>query len=338
MATDGESQLSEINAWLVRLTGGPVAIAGYEILQGGISGSTVYRLAGGAAPLILKITGRDAPDHVRARAQREIAFYRMLAPTIPLALPRVLALAAGDTGGSAVLLAAYRPPDPPAAWNTSRYLAVAAQLARLHGAFWNRTDRLASLTWLRHPPVGDDPARMQQAQAAWRTLQSRPRFAAILTRPMLAGITRLLDYIPALTAAIQALPATLCHGDCHTGNLLSDASGRLIWADWQEVGIGPGPDDLAFFVQRALMAGSIVPEEPMIARYCREVAAQTGLPLAPAIIRRALAAAELRTRLLDWPDYLGDAAPDQMDAMVRRMDQLAVRLKGSIPQSQVYTG
>jgi Ser/Thr protein kinase RdoA (MazF antagonist) len=318
---------------MARLTGGPADISGYEILQGGISGSTVYRLMGDAAPLILKITRPDAPDYVRARARREVGFYRTLAPAIPLALPRVLGLDTDGAGGSAVLLAAYRPPDPPAAWDAPRYLEVAAQLARLHAAFWNRMERLAALTWLRRPPAADDPAQIRHAQAAWHSLQSRPPFAAILTPPVQAGIARLLDRIPALSAVSRTLPATLCHGDCHIGNLLSDADGRLIWADWQEVGIGCGPDDLAFFVQRALMAGGAVPEAPMIARYCHDLAAQTGLSIAPEAIRHALAASELRTRLLDWPDYLGDAAPEQMDAMVERMDRLADRLEGTIPES-----
>lgn len=331
-AADEKSQLNEINDWLARLTGSPADITGYEILQGGISGSTVYRLAGGAESRILKITRPDAPEHVRVRAQREVAFYGTPALAIPLALPRVLGLDADAAGGSAVLLAAYRPPDPPAAWDADRYLAVAAQLARLHAAFWNDTARLAALSWLRRPPDAIDPSRIRHAQTAWRALQSRPAFASILTSSVLARITRLLDHIPALTAAIQALPATLCHGDCHTGNLLTDADGRLIWADWQEVGIGRGPEDLAFFVQRALMAGGAVPEEPMIARYSAELAAQTGQPIGPETIRRALAASEVRTRLLDWPDYLDDAEPALMDSMVRRIDRLVARLGGTVPE------
>jgi Ser/Thr protein kinase RdoA (MazF antagonist) len=322
-----ESHLHEINTWLALLTGGSDNVTGYEILQGGISGSMVYRLVGGAEPRILKLTLPSAPEYVRVRAAREAVFYRTPALAIPLALPRVLGLDVGDAGGSALLLAAYRPPDPPAAWDASRYLAVAAQLARLHAAFWDKTERLAALPWLRRPPAAADPARIRYAQVAWQALQSRPAFAAILTPPLAARIARLLDHVPALCATMQTLPATLCHGDCHTGNLLYDAEGCLIWADWQEVGIGCGPEDLAFFVQRALIAGGAVPEDPMIERYCAELAARTGLPIAPEAIRRVLAASELRTRLLDWPDYLGDASAEQMAAMIRRMDLLAARLE-----------
>jgi aminoglycoside phosphotransferase (APT) family kinase protein len=58
------------------------------------------------------------------------------------------------------------------------------------------------------------------------------------------------------------LPACLIHGDLHAGNLLRDAEGASVWADWQEVGIGQGPEDLALLWQRAEFDGADRPAPP----------------------------------------------------------------------------
>ena len=64
---------------------------------------------------------------------------------------------------------------------------------------------------------------------------------------------------------------TLCHNDCPIGNLLRD-EGRLVWADWQEAGIGQGANDL---YQRADM-----PVDRVVVRaYQERLEEETGVPV-----------------------------------------------------------
>ena len=63
-------------------------------------------------------------------------------------------------------------------------------------------------------------------------------------------LLRLFDRLCAkeadLTALLQTLPQTLCHGDAHAGNMMMDPSrsGRITIIDWQLVHLGPAGRDL----------------------------------------------------------------------------------------------
>src|SRR5437867_12193548 len=80
----------------------------YDVLQGGISGSYVFRMQTGGDPAILKLTLPDSDACVVERARREMQFYLHLAGEIPLRVPRLLGALADDEVGTAILLAAYR--------------------------------------------------------------------------------------------------------------------------------------------------------------------------------------------------------------------------------------
>jgi Ser/Thr protein kinase RdoA (MazF antagonist) len=124
-----------------------------------------------------------------------------------------------------------------------------------------------------------------------------------------------------LDRALDALPVGLIHGDCHTGNLLVDDSGEFCWADWQEVGVGHGPEDLALLWQRAEFGGAVPPRQAMLDAYL----AARGLrsePTDPGAVRAAVAA-ELRLLLLDWPFYLVGAEDAARDRLIRRFQELS---------------
>jgi hypothetical protein len=67
--------------------------------------------------------------------------------------------------------------------------------------------------------------------------------------------------------ALPALPTVLTHGDCHTENIVQDASGRYRWIDWEQAHLGDGLDDLVFMWQRAEFAGASPPREAMLTAY-----------------------------------------------------------------------
>jgi aminoglycoside phosphotransferase (APT) family kinase protein len=278
----------------------PTRVSRRQRLPGAGSGSGVHLLRLDGRDVVLKIT-RHAEGAGAQPARRELRFYRELAPRLPVLVPRLLGSADGDQL-TCLLLSAARPASHANGWSRRRWVEVAAQLGRLHGTAVAAADASVWLQYTR-PLEQHDTAG---AMAYWRA----------------AGCTdlaeRLLETSPDLAACVASLPACLVHGDCHTGNLLVDESGDLVWADWQEVSIGHGPEDLALLWQRAEFDGARPPRSAMLAVYARA----RGFAR-EAALRRATIAAELLLLLLAWPQHLTMAAPGRCRVMIRRLHRLA---------------
>lgn len=260
-------------------------------LTGAGSGSAVHRLTTGGRDAVLKVTTAEA---WREHARREARCYRTLAQRLPVRVPTLLG--AADTGElTCLLISAAEPLPPPAEWDLPRWLEVAGQLGRLHAT------PVAGEHWLR--PVWT-PVTSAPALEFWR-------------REGLGRLAEELDgRIGELNAAVEAMPVCLVHGDCHAGNLLTD-DGDLVWADWQEVGLGHGPEDLALLWQRAEADGGRPPRDEMLATY----AAARGLPGGP-VVCQAVAAAEIRLLLVAWPGFLGRVEPGRRAVLVERLARL----------------
>ena len=325
MSPDKKSHLKIIKDCLTKLKPEAKMIK-YEVLQGGISGSYTYRVNLASEEVVLKATMFDAESYVVQRAQREVAFYQNLADHIPLNVPRVLSIYTDDNG-IYLLLAAYQPSPPPTEWDEPRYIEMAQQLGRFHATFWDKTDTLAKFRWLRRHRQEEVDADIQRAYGYWENLRNEQRFESVLTARYYRLVHQLLKRIKDVESVMQSLPLTLCHGDCHIDNLLEDPSGNLIWADWQEVGLGCGPEDLSFFFQRARSSGGKVPYDKIINAYQSglEEAIDEKIPLAS--IQRVIDGSELRTRLLHWPAYLVQAPEERVADTLNRIEKLAGRLE-----------
>jgi aminoglycoside phosphotransferase (APT) family kinase protein len=154
-------------------------------------------------------------------------------------------------------------------------------------------------------------------------LGDQRKFGDVLTAAVRRSFGHWVAHIAALDAILAAFPVTLCHGDCHIGNLLRDERGNLVWADWQEVGLGRGPEDLSFLLQRAAHDGGSIPWEQTVAIYQRHLQAHIGELVPLADIQRTMDASELRTELIQWPFYLQWASIEQVSRMVNRIQSLA---------------
>jgi aminoglycoside phosphotransferase (APT) family kinase protein len=300
------------------------AVTGYEVLQGGISGSHTYHVQLSTGAAVLKVTLAGSQPFVYARARREVRFYQALADRIRLRVPQVLSSYEQDAFGLCLLLAAYRPVDPPQAWHKEDYVQVAKELADLHALYWGRADELARYPWLRQPEL--QTGEIQHARRAWRDLLNQDRFADLSSTRPPASSWATFDWLPELDARMREFPATLCHGDCHIDNLLRDEQGGLVWADWQEVGVGRGPEDLSFLFQRAFVTANEALTGRVTAAYHARLQAQIDEPISLAAVQRVIDSFELRTSLLEWPYYLGEAPAELVSGILERIDTLCTRL------------
>jgi aminoglycoside phosphotransferase (APT) family kinase protein len=271
-------------------------------LPGGGSGSAVYLLRLDDGEVVLKLT-RHGIGGQTPSARREVRFYRELAPQLPVPVPRLLAYSEGEQV-TCLLLSAARPASHARGWTRRRWVQVATQLGALHGAGVALAE-LGAAAWVRRSRPLEQHDTIS-AMTYWRSIG-----CADLAE-------RLLESSSELAAAAADLPACLVHGDCHTGNLLVDDDGELVWADWQEVSIGHGPEDLALLWQRAEFDGGRPPRSAMLAVY-----AQARGLASDVVLRRAVVAAELLLLLLAWPQHLVRAAPARSRVMIRRLHRLA---------------
>lgn len=290
-----------------------------ELLSGGVSGASTYRVHGLPEACVLKLTKAESADYIRARAYREIYFYEQLAEELPLHTPRLLASCIQESGECALLIAAYQPLKVANQLCTDDFAQIATQLAHLHAKYWNLTESLSSYTWLPQPMVPDLAQDVQHARETWHVLAQRPQFRTILTASRLHDIEGALVQISTKPEYSPAIALTLCHGDCHLDNLLCDQNGDLIWADWQEIQIGHGPTDLTFLIQRAEANSATITHDVLIAAYCTALEADGVEGVDQHAITAAMNESERRTRLLYWPDYMHDATTERMAQHLTRI-------------------
>jgi hypothetical protein len=139
-----------------------------ELLSGGVSGASTYRVHGLSESCVLKLIEADSAAYVRARGYREIHFYNELAARLPVHTPRVLASIIEESGYCALLLAAYEPVKPANALRADDFTEIATQLARFHAVYWNHTAQLANLSWLTTPTTPDLTNDTRHARETWR--------------------------------------------------------------------------------------------------------------------------------------------------------------------------
>lgn len=273
-------------------------------LTAGASGSAVYQLTvdlaadAGSVEYTLKAASGEAYGE---RARREVSFYRHLAAHVPVLVPKLVAEAEDDNGCCLLLESAGATTDT-AGWSRDRWADLATELGSLHH------DQIAAAAegWRWAKP--ERPATRPEIAAASQA------WTALGHGSMPASVWPEFDR---LSAALMRLPVCLRHGDWHLGNLLLDRSDRFVWIDWQEVGFGRGPEDLALLWQRAEFDGLTPPRDAMLAAYARA----RGIPNG-SILDRAAVAAELALLLLAWPPYLLGAPEPARARLLVRLEQL----------------
>ncbi|MAF09229.1 hypothetical protein CMK11_02160 [Candidatus Poribacteria bacterium] len=303
----------------LRLMSVPSGAFDLEILSGGASGSHVYGVTLPERACVLKVTLATAEPHMLERSRREVAFYSQMVGAAPVRVPDVLGSYEDTAAGVCLLLKRYEAARPARDWTAGDFETLARQLADLHSAYWaSPPERLA---WLDLPPDEDAALDTTHARGEWAARAGQAKFRSVLNRSAVGQVNALLDRIADMNAAIRSTPSTLCHGDCHVGNILTDVAGVLVWSDWQEVRWGPGPEDLSFLLQRAEFDGATPCRELLISAYHAQL--RRHVDVSRRDVQRVMDACELRTRLVAWPMYLAGASEDAMRAMLARIAALA---------------
>jgi len=271
--------------WLSRILESPVAdIRVEEVGEGlGLSGRVFRVERDGVETLVVKLS-------CAAQGEREISFYRRLAPRLAASVPGFLAGAFDEERDRAALvledIAPARQGDVLAGCSGEEARGLARFLAELHSLEWGSAG-LAELAWLVVPksalgatgPVAPD--RIRRFLERYR-----------VSRELAQAVQRLPESLPGVEARLARETETLTHGDFHLDNVLFREGGGPVVLDWQTVGRGPAATDVA----RLLVECRTSEEtgDDLIDLYFRELRARNVTGISAEGLRETVAAALLR--------------------------------------------
>jgi aminoglycoside phosphotransferase (APT) family kinase protein len=322
--TTPPSPLEVAKAALTALRRDPEALVSATVRPGGVGACDAYLLRmenGEAFILNAQLPGSD-PQFTSA-LKREAQFYSRVSSRLPIRTPRVRTISTNESTG-VIILTDYCEASPPAgAWTEAQFIRAAKDLGQFHAAFHEKTAALAGCTFLTRRSLEVTAEELSHAHESWANVAGQERFKDIITPERLGVVDGWVETVTRTQSLLAAVPQTLIHGDCHTGNVLTDDDGAFVWANWSGASIGRGPEDISFFYQRAEFAGGKVPWDAMISAYHASLQTALGADIPFDDILRAAEASEWAVRLLQWPHYMDYATPDTLRAFVTRLDALA---------------
>lgn len=113
--------------------------------------------------------------------------------------------------------------------------------------------------------------------------------------------------------------AVLTHGDFHWDNLLMDHQGKVIFCDWQGVGVGAASGDLSFFLGRLRGDGVRVKEQEIAEIYARERGRLSGRKAAWEEMDGHIRADNVITSFTCWHEYLHGNSEVRVRAIYEKM-------------------
>ena len=219
----------------------------------------------GPRSVIVKLASSD-PRSLRINRrlglyQREHAFYRRLAPNVPIRSPYLFYGDMDQSGQQFVLvledLGNMAMGDQVQGVSTSQALTAIRMMARMHGQFWNRVDRTPVSGFYDHTRPEVRPfAQLVYLAYLPAMLNKFGHLFPAPTRKLAESFgVRLADYVEDFGAG----PKTFTHGDLRADNVFfgvdDDGNDDFAAVDWQACGINSGLYDVAYF-----MGGSVPTE------------------------------------------------------------------------------
>ncbi len=242
-----------------------------------------FELDGDGVPasVVVKLASTDPTSRATGIAlrnyEREVRFYREIASTVDIRVPRCHHADWNQATGDFVIVLEDMAPAEQGNQITGCSLDHARlavdELARLHGPRWNDAT-LREIDWLGRRETADDSAQLvgiyRAVQAGFlETFGDALRGVAGDTG--VAMVDELGQKLPGYVAA-KSEPYTVTHGDYRLDNMLfgtSAGGAACAVVDWQTPGHGNGISDLAYFIGAGLLPDDRRRHEwDLVEQYC----------------------------------------------------------------------
>ncbi len=213
--------------------------------------------AGGApASVVGKFPARDpasrrsGTDHMLYI--REVSFYRELAKTVAIHVPRALVAEIDPATDDFTLifddLAPARQGDQLAGCSLADAQTAMGEAAALHAPRWGDAS-LLEIDWLAIRPQQLSGMVTEQLPAIIGLFADR--YAGVLEPEFMALVQRLPETLIAQRTAANPAPITVQHADYRLDNIMfevQDGRRPMATLDWQTVTVGAGATDVAYFL------------------------------------------------------------------------------------------
>lgn len=232
---------------------------------------------GAPSTLVVKMAAADSTSRATGVAlrnyEREVRFYRYVAPTLPVRVARCWAAEWDPADGLFLLLLEDLSPavvgDQVAGCSLAQAEAVMDMAARMHATHWGGSSLDAFAEWISLPADHDRALQLAGLWSmAWPLFLSR--HGARITDVERATAESFGESI-APWILDRTGPNTLVHGDFRIDNMLfggPDAQPWVVPVDWQTPGIGPGIGDVAYFLGASLLdVDRRIHEERLVRRW-----------------------------------------------------------------------
>ena len=184
---------------------------------------------------------------------REVGFYRDVKPHVSINTPTPYYVDEDRAANSFVLvmndLAPAEQGDQIIGCSLAEARYAIEQAAALHASTWGKTDQYLPLDWVDDPAPERVLERVAMLGVLWTGF--RDRYMHRMTEAELAWGEWLMPRLPAMASSYRG-ERCLTHNDFRLDNMLFTDDGVTV-VDWQTVGIGYGPTDVAYFVGAGLL-------------------------------------------------------------------------------------
>jgi len=185
--------------------------------------------------------------------QRELRFYREVAPEIELATPKVHAALMSQDNTDFVLvmgdLSSCRSMNQEAGVNVSDAHLAVSGLAKLHAQYWGKDLTELQTTFLPFDNPIYRAALPHVFDGGWA--RAKAEAGDLMTDEVIEFGDRFGATVPFFVDSIDG-DSTLIHGDWRADNLLVGDDGELIALDFQIVGTGTATYDLGYFMSQSV--------------------------------------------------------------------------------------
>ena len=222
--------------------------------------------------LVAKLPAADPTSRSTAVSlrsyEKEVRFYQQLAADLPVATPGVVHAAIEPATASFVLLLEDMAPatvgDQLAGTTVEVAEAAVRELVKLHAPRWGDPD-LLGIEWLAGDPAASRAFLGMLLPGVWAGFKER--YAEALQPHVVEVGEALMANLESYLGRGGTGPQTITHGDYRLDNLLIGAdSGIRGVVDWQTVTVGPGLNDVAYFIGAGLLAEDRRPAEERLVR------------------------------------------------------------------------
>lgn len=211
---------------------------------------------------------------------REIEFYRELAPHLPVRTPRIYSaeqatdstdfvLVMEDLGGECVQI------DQHEGFSRQQAEAIVDALARFHDWSWGKEQLLQRYSPRFWPTSSGEGRALQQQYGQLFTYVwglRRDALVKLLPPSAVAISDRFAELQPRMLEAL-ATPTCITHGELRSDNLLFDKNGEPVFIDFQTVGQECGIRELQYLLCTSMPPERLTGiEDALIQRYCSGVA------------------------------------------------------------------